>query len=830
MIAGEYAPLKCRSAAKLSQGHPLLAKYKDFCSVFGLDQLIREPTRQEAILDHILTNCSEKITQSGVITVGLSDHDLIYCTRKVKKDKFFSHKQIFSRSLKSYSKEKFLEVLNSEIFPNYEDYTDINDAYQDFVDKISSAINKTAPMKGVRIKQGSPDWFDGEILEKIKARDKLRRNYKKSKLQIDKDLFTNARSSVQKLIRDKKRSYYEEKLKEHVGKPKELWKTLKSLGLQSKGKSSADNNISLKQEDDNLTASPTDTANLFKSFYANLADGLLKLLPKPKNRFGITSVINFYQGRLRGNVFSLKEVEEEVVHKLLLNLQVSKAPGIDNIASIFLKDGAEVLCKPLTQIINISLKLSSFPNNAKIAKIKPLFKKGSRLDPKNYRPVSLLPILSKLFERVVHDQTQCYLDENELFYKFQSGFRKNHSTNFCLSYLNDKITSGFDSGNFTGMILIDLQKAFDTIDHNILLEKLRSLNFCEQTVNWFQSYLSNRKFCVALGQTLSDQAEIKCGVPQGSILGPLLFLIYVNDMEQAVTCELLLYADDSCLLCQDKDVAVIEQVLTKNFSSLYDWFVDNKLSIHFGDDKTKAIVFSPKSKTKNADSLNISYGDNSIKQHTEVKYLGCILDQCLSGEPMANQVIGKINSRLKFLYRKNRFLTPELRRLLCNALIQPHFDYASPAWYSNLNKGVKQKLQVLQNKCIRFCLKKDSRTHIGHDEFVSINWLPVGYRANQNISSLVYKFFSARSPIYMDSVFSRTSPLGVATRRSFQRLTQPSRKTVPGQRALSYLGPKLWNQLPETLKSCSSVNCFKHALKRHYFDLLKVSENGIYIY
>ena len=307
-------------------------------------------------------------------------------------------------------------------------------------------------------------------------------------------------------------------------------------------------------------------------------------------------------------------------------------------------------------------------------------------------------------------------------------------------------------------------------------------------------------------------------------------MIYVNDMEQAVTCELLLYADDSCLLFQHKDVGEIERILMTNFSNLCDWFVDNKLSIHFGDDKTKSILFAPKSKAKNADSLNVTYHEVSIKQHREVKYLGCILDQCLSGELMATQVISKINGRLKFLYRKNRFLTPELRRLLCNALIQPHFDYASSAWYSNLNKGFKEKLQIMQNKCIRFCLMKDSRSHIGLDDFVAINWLPVGHRANQITSSLAFKFFKGAAPVYMDYVFSLANRRGVTTRRSFQKLALPSRKTVPGQRTLSYIGPNLWNQLPDSVKNCCSVNSFKHGLKRHYFDTLKASHNDIYVY
>ena len=255
------------------------------------------------------------------------------------------------------------------------------------------------------------------------------------------------------------------------------------------------------------------------------------------------------------------------------------------------------------------------------------------------------------------------------------------------------------------MILIDLQKAFYTIDHEILLQKLKAMKFSESTIKWFKSYLSERIFLVKIENKLSDFGKIFCGVPQGSILGPLLFLIYVNDMSQAVTSTLLLYADNSCILYQHKDVLQTEKRLNEDFENLCNWFVDNKLSLHFGEDKTKSILFASKLRAKNIRQLNIKYKDINIKQHSEVTYLGCVLDETMSGEPMALKVINKINGKLKFLYRKNRFLSPELRRMLCNALIQPYFDYACPAWYPNLTEKTKNKIQIMQNKCIRFCLR-----------------------------------------------------------------------------------------------------------------------------
>ena len=235
-----------------------------------------------------------------------------------------------------------------------------------------------------------------------------------------------------------------------------------------------------------------------------------------------------------------------------------------------------------------------------------------------------------------------------------------------------------------------------------------SLGFSREVIDRYKSYLSKEKFHANVHDKFSTSTNLRCGVPQGSILGSFLFLLYVNDLPQAVDCDLFLYADDTCLLFQHND---LERKLTKTFSNICDWFVDNELSIQSGEDKTKSFLFSTKNINK-IGTLDIQYGDVKIKQYSKVTYLGCELGENLSGEAMVSKVMNKINSRLKFLYRKNRYLTPYLKRLLCNALIQPHFDYACSAWYPNLNKKLKSKLQTVQNRCIRYCLQLDNRSHI----------------------------------------------------------------------------------------------------------------------
>ena len=227
------------------------------------------------------------------------------------------------------------------------------------------------------------------------------------------------------------------------------------------------------------------------------------------------------------------------------NIEISKAAGIDKLPGRFPKDGADILSKPISEICNLSISHGIFPNACKVAKLKPIFKKGEKVDPSNCRPFSLLPLISNIIEKVVHDQTNKFLSDNKILYNYQSGFRTNHATNLCLFFLTDKILKGFDEGLLTGMILIDLQKAFDTINHEILLKKLEAIGLWDKCIRWFRSYLCERIFFIDIENQLSDYGKVSCGIPQGSILGPLLFLVYANDMPQAVKSNLFLYADDS---------------------------------------------------------------------------------------------------------------------------------------------------------------------------------------------------------------------------------------------------------------------------------------------
>ena len=267
------------------------------------------------------------------------------------------------------------------------------------------------------------------------------------------------------MIKNKTKNFFTGKLNENIGKPKELWKSLKSLGLPSKKSSCSTIRL---EKDVILSFDPKANAEIFKDFYSNLANDLVKKLPNPPNKYGKDAVKKYYENlNLVGKSFPFEPVTYTSVLKLIQQLNPHKSAGIDNLTGKFLKKGAPVLALPITNLINLSISLSSFPVDCKIAKLKPLYKKEAKTKPKNYQPISLLPLISKI-ERIIHDQTQVFLDENKILYTYQSGQASVCGVVLPKPYLTYRVRNGFEKGSLTGMILIDLQKAFDTIDHKIL--------------------------------------------------------------------------------------------------------------------------------------------------------------------------------------------------------------------------------------------------------------------------------------------------------------------------------------------------------------------------
>lgn len=326
----------------------------------------------------------------------------------------------------------------------------------------------------------------------------------------------------------------------------------------------------------------------------------------------------------------------------------------------------------------------------------------------------------------------------------------------------------------------------------------------------------------------SEMCDVNNGVPQGSILGPLLFLLYINDLPASVNCPVSLYADDTALIFSAKTVDEIRTNLTQNMENVANWLLDNKLTLH--PDKTVSILYGPTNIVKsNPEKLAIVVNNHEIEEKKNVVYLGCNLENTLSGEKISQSIIKKCNTRLSFLYRVARYLDTHAKKLLVSALIQCHFDYACSSWYSDLTKKTLKSFQVCQNKLARYVLGLNPRAHIGVDELQSLNWLPVEYRATQLKLHLMHKIIYCQTPDQLAKKVVFVNQTHRHETRAHQKMNVfiPSVKSY-GKRTFMYTASVLWNALPLNIQSTNSVNSFKHKLRIFLFHCAKERESAVF--
>ena len=371
--------------------------------------------------------------------------------------------------------------------------------------------------------------------------------------------------------------------------------------------------------------------------------------------------------------------------------------------------------------------------------------------------------------------------------------------------------------------MLDVQKAFDSVDHKMLCEKIRLAGI---EPDWFISYLENRKQTIYVNETFSSLQTIKCGVPQGSILGPWCYIMFCNDMPSCVDCTMVIYADDTILLASGKDPNEVVTKLNGEIKKCYEWLTDNKLSMHQG--KTEALIISSKRKQLKTKDITFNIDNHIITPSTEVKYLGLKLNNTLSGDEIVNNIIGKSTSRLKLLYRHKDLFNKKTRKLLTKSLILCHYDYAIAAWYMGLTSKNKKRLQVAQNKVARFVLELNNRAHIGQNELDRVGVLRVEDRARQIILHHMYDIYHNDAPAYLCRTFhcNRTR---YSTRSSNNAFTVPRTKGC-AQNNFNVIGSKEWNNLPSNIKMSQSKDSYKQAVRAYLKAQAHQRETNEFIY
>uniref|UniRef100_A0A8C6PUA8 Reverse transcriptase domain-containing protein n=1 Tax=Nothobranchius furzeri TaxID=105023 RepID=A0A8C6PUA8_NOTFU len=493
-------------------------------------------------------------------------------------------------------------------------------------------------------------------------------------------------------------------------------------------------------------------------------------------------------------------------------MRMSMAKDIHNLNTTFIKKHHSYMLEPITYLVNLSIQTKSFPESWKTAIIAPVYKSGEKDLASNYRPIAILPIVSKILEKIVAEQLMDHLESNQLLYSQQFGFRQKYSTESANCYLLEKIKTSLDKGCVVGAVFLDLKKAFDTVNHSILLNKLMQFKISPEALKWFSSYLEGRQQCVRVNEVKSSLLANNMGVPQGSVLGPLLFTMYINDLPMScsgVNCQM--YADDTVIYVSTKTPGLAGERLTQALSDISEWLESSHLTLNVK--KTVSICFSMRNRP-DQELFQVRIKEEIIEVRSDVKYLGIILDKHLKFDSQVKHVCNKVKTNLNCFRFIRRNLSHQTAKLYMHALIFPHLSYCITSW-SQASSTTLKPIVLIYKQAIKIMDQKPLKWH--HCRILRKHNL-LTFENFINFSTLRF-FFNCLN----DKLSKLFSTVAIRRRSSHRTITRastcgdclvPRCKTSFGQSALSVKGAKLWNSLPTDLKLETDSNVFNKELKK----------------
>ena len=556
----------------------------------------------------------------GILVTDITDHYPIFhmcrlfnSTSSIAEDEFFYTRRMNQSNLKTFkmliSKNDWNDVMSKST---------CGDAFDIFYAHIKSCYHQAFPL--IKVKRKSTKhapWVTEGLRTATKVKNKLYKRSLRHPTALNKTEYAKYRNKLTQLLRKQHRNYYEFLIQESKNNLTKTWNIIKSVinnkRTMSKCSKFVNNNITMSDD--------LEIANHFDNYFANIGPNLAKVIPD-------TTITHneFLKDSCNNSIF-LQPVTDEEIYNIIKSLK-NGSPGIDNICAKPIKYVKDLIIHPLRYVCQLSLSQGCFPHELKVSKIIPLYKSGDRTLFNNYRPISLLPLFSKVLERLMYDRLYDFLVKYSILYSFQFGFRKAHSTYMALTCMLDKLHNALEKGEYAIGIFIDYRKAFDTVDHSILLQKLYHYGIRGEAYDWFYDYLKNRTQLVSYHNIQSNYADISCGVPQRSILGPLLFLIYINDMA-FVSTQLfsVLFADDTNMFSTDNDLEALIINVNTELEKIVKWLNANKLSLNI--DKTHYMLFRNKGKVVK-ETCKVYMNRQEISEVETTKFLGVIIDNRLN--------------------------------------------------------------------------------------------------------------------------------------------------------------------------------------------------------
>ena len=770
--------------------------------------LISRPTRfpegeqnaKESLLDHIYTNFIHQ-SISGILHYKITDHLPIFINMSIADNTSKTYRiqfRHFTEENKQLFKRRLIDVEWERLLIE----EDVDRNFDIFHEKIKELYQNHFPLKtkNVSMKRIQNPWITTGLLNSIKRKNEM---YKDLKLGNVSNLQYNVyRNRVNALIRLTKRNYYMNIFSNYKNHTKKLWQTINKM---TKSNSSYSKINTIINENKILT-NPSDISNEFNDYFVNIANKLDTKLPQP-----INDPLSYLQGEfpdsMEAPVASLQDFFNVV--KELENKKCS----VNDFSPSIIKDNAPILASPIISLFNQSIQQAKFPNTLKLAKIVPIYKKGSKSDMNNYRPISILNIFSKIFEKLMKRYLTEFLENNRILSPCQFGFQKKRSTQDALTKFSEMIYNQLDNSNHVLSIFIDFSKAFDTVPHDILLKKLDHYGIRGLVNDWFRDYLSNRKQYTSINDSSSSLKINPLGVPQGSVLGPLLFLIYINDLPNvSQLLSTILFADDSTLSLCGKNPRLLIQTANIELEKFYYWCIANRLTVNTL--KTYYMLFSNRPPDNLPPLLiksNFTY--EQINRVQEIKFLGVFYDPKMTFKTHCANLTTRLARTSALIYRVKDLMPTNVLKILYHAHVSSILNYCNIIWSNTYEIHLKPVIKM-QKRIIRNVTRSAFREHTG-PLFKQTKILPIEGIRKLSIALHVFK---------NQLNFPDLLPHHEYQTRRRDRLRPPIHNNTLFEKSFLYQAPMIWNELtnilPPDVFTTMTLNAFKNRIKKHLIDQL----------
>lgn len=780
-------------------------KYCNSLAECGWVSYINKDTRKTeyggSILDHIFVRKENTIVLKHVnikpliVETSLTDHFTTMASisfqrtpSKMDKSKKFCNKINYNKLENLLKLESWEDVLNKD---------DVQISYDIFINKLKTYITTCTTTNLLKTNYKLKPWITNGIIESIKKRDKMKKQLLRNFTNDLKKEYTQYRNRLNKIIKFTKNQYYKNELNKVHGNYKKTWNIINEAS--NNNKENKQQNYAIESETGELIENKLKIANMFNNFFINVGSNMAKTI----NNSNIQS--NTSEKKINNSMY-LRPVTKEEVIIYISKLKNYSAPGPDGIQVSTIKRIHIFILEPLTHIINLSFINGNIPFEWKESIVTPIYKQGKKSQLTNYRPISVINILAKIFEQSLKNRLIEFLEKNDILNSKQYGFRKNCRTEHAILDLTKKIIYDIDSDRKSLAVFLDLAKAFDTVSHDILLTRLENVGIRGHTLKILKNYLSERKQCVKIEENKSDPLQITTGVPQGTVLGPILFLIYINNIAYInnIDGHLISYADDTVIIFTDTSWEAVYKKAEVGLDALRNFLSRSKLSLNI--DKTKFLTFTAtvadqpqkldlKLHNKNCTKQNCQCP--TIKKTEKIKYLGIIIDQHLKWNEHVNYINNKIRKVIHKIYLLRDILNKKNLITVYNSLVESILSYGILAW-GGLYKNSLQNLQVTQNTLLKIMCHK-SRLYSTTALYTDLNLLNI--RSLYAYRCLLYKF---NPPI--EEYAHSSHP----TRYQHNlNLLVPFFKKNFSQRSVFYHGAKFYNMLPINLKKNIKYNKYK---------------------